>query len=83
MAPAAGPGSSGSAPISCGCSWSRRRAPPSLLGSATGSWSQRQWLPLGLRLPPRDVDDVVAQLLIERQLGQALSRSRDLELLSR
>ncbi|MFZ9947908.1 MAG: resolvase, partial [Vulcanococcus sp.] len=43
----------------------------------------RRWLPQGLRLPPRDVDDVVAQLLIERQLGQALNRSRDLELLSR
>jgi hypothetical protein len=43
----------------------------------------RRWLPHGLRLPPRDVDDVVAQLLIERQLGQALNRSRDLELLSR
>ena len=31
-------------------------------------------LPRGLRLPPRDVDDVVAQLLLERQLGHGLQR---------
>lgn len=43
----------------------------------------RRWLPRGLRVPPRDVDDVVAQLLLERHLGQALSRSPDLELLGR
>ena len=42
-----------------------------------------RWLPRGLRLPPRDVDDVVAQLLLERHLGQALSRRPGLELLSR
>jgi hypothetical protein len=34
----------------------------------------RRLLPEGLRLPPRDYDDVVAQLLLERHLGQALSR---------
>ena len=43
----------------------------------------RRWLPRGLRVPPRDVDDVVAQLLLERHLGQALSRSPGLTLLSR
>ena len=31
-------------------------------------------LPTGLRLPPRDVDDVVAQLLLERWLGEPLQR---------
>ena len=31
-------------------------------------------LPTGLRLPPRDIDDVVAQLLLERWLGEALRR---------
>ena len=34
----------------------------------------RQLLPLGLRQPPRDWDDVVAQLLLERRLWRALSR---------
>lgn len=29
----------------------------------------RRLLPRGLRVPPRDIDDVVAQLLLERQLG--------------
>ena len=29
-------------------------------------------IPNGLRLPPRDIDDVVAQLLLERQLGVPL-----------
>lgn len=33
-------------------------------------------LPKGMRLPPRDVDDVVAQLLLERYLGRPLQRSR-------
>jgi RNase H-fold protein (predicted Holliday junction resolvase) len=33
-----------------------------------------RWLPQGLRLPPRDIDDVVAQLLLERRLGQRLQR---------
>lgn len=32
----------------------------------------RRLLPRGLRLPPRDIDDVVAQLLLERHLGCAL-----------
>jgi hypothetical protein len=32
-------------------------------------------LPAGLRLPPRDIDDVVAQLLIERHYGLHLRRS--------
>ena len=31
-------------------------------------------LPTGLRLPPRDIDDVVAQLLLERWLGEPLRR---------
>jgi RNase H-fold protein (predicted Holliday junction resolvase) len=31
-------------------------------------------LPTGLRLPPRDIDDVVAQLLLERWLGKPLQR---------
>ena len=31
-------------------------------------------LPTGLRLPPRDIDDVVAQLLLERWLGEPLQR---------
>ena len=35
----------------------------------------RRLLPQGLRLPPRDVDDVVAQLLLERHLGHGLDRS--------
>ena len=32
-------------------------------------------LPAGLRLPPRDIDDVVAQLLVERHSGFQLQRS--------
>ncbi|MFM7311674.1 MAG: resolvase [Cyanobium sp.] len=35
----------------------------------------RRLLPQGLRLPPRDVDDVVAQLLLERHLGRSLERT--------
>ena len=35
----------------------------------------RRLLPRGLRLPPRDVDDVVAQLLLERHLGHPLTRA--------
>jgi RNase H-fold protein (predicted Holliday junction resolvase) len=35
----------------------------------------RRWLPEGLRLPPRDWDDVVAQLLLERWLGRPLERA--------
>lgn len=31
-------------------------------------------LPRGLRLPPRDLDDLAAQLLVERHLGRELSR---------
>jgi hypothetical protein len=34
----------------------------------------RRWLPEGLRQPPRDWDDVVAQLLLERWLGRELPR---------
>ena len=34
----------------------------------------RRLLPEGLRQPPRDWDDVVAQLLLERHLGRDLSR---------
>ncbi|MEB3242255.1 MAG: resolvase [Cyanobacteriota bacterium] len=39
--------------------------------------SPRGWqrlLPRGLRQPPRDVDDIVAQLLLERWLGDRLTR---------
>ena len=36
----------------------------------------RRLLPAGLRLPPRDIDDVVAQLLIERYCGVILQRSK-------
>lgn len=43
------------------------------------SW--RRLLPQGLRLPPRDVDDVVAQILLERHLGRDLGRDPDLRLL--
>jgi hypothetical protein len=43
----------------------------------------RRWLPRGLRIPPRDVDDVVAQLLLERHLGTLLERPDTLRLLSR
>lgn len=41
------------------------------LEPATG-W--RRLLPKGLRQPPRDWDDIVAQLLVERWLGRALKR---------
>lgn len=34
----------------------------------------RRLLPEGLRQPPRDWDDIVAQLLVERWLGHALTR---------
>jgi hypothetical protein len=34
----------------------------------------RRWLPQGLRQPPRDWDDVVAQVLLERWLGRELPR---------
>ncbi len=37
-----------------------------------GRW--RRLLPAGLRLPPRDIDDVVAQLLVERHSGLLLRR---------
>lgn len=36
----------------------------------------RRLLPLGLRVPPRDYDDVVAQLLLERRLGRELPRGK-------
>lgn len=39
----------------------------------------RRLLPRGLRLPPRAIDDVVAQLLLERWLGTPLSRCPSLE----
>jgi len=35
----------------------------------------RRLLPEGMRQPPRDWDDVVAQLLVERWLGQPLERA--------
>ncbi len=31
-------------------------------------------IPMGLRMPPRDLDDLAAQLLLERQLGHRLQR---------
>ena len=31
-------------------------------------------IPGGLRMPPRDLDDMAAQLLLERQLGHRLQR---------
>jgi len=31
-------------------------------------------IPLGLRMPPRELDDLAAQLLLERQLGHQLQR---------
>lgn len=34
----------------------------------------RRWLPEGLRQPPRDWDDIVAQVLVERWLGHTLKR---------
>ena len=43
------------------------------------SW--RRLLPQGMRLPPRDVDDVVAQILLERHLGRELGRAPGLQLL--
>jgi len=39
----------------------------------------RRLLPRGLRLPPRPIDDVVAQLLLERWLGRSLRRVAALE----
>lgn len=40
----------------------------------------RRLLPAGLRQPPRDWDDVVAQLLLERWLGRPLGRDVQLPL---
>ena len=41
----------------------------------------RRMLPEGLRLPPRDYDDVVAQLLLERHWGTELKREPGLVVL--
>ena len=41
----------------------------------------RRFLPEGLRLPPRDYDDVVAQLLLERHWGTELKREPGLVVL--
>ncbi|WP_010314493.1 polyamine oxidase [Synechococcus sp. CB0205] len=41
----------------------------------------RRLLPEGLRLPPRDYDDVVAQLLLERHWGTELKREPGLVVL--
>ncbi len=41
----------------------------------------RRLLPEGVRLPPRDYDDVVAQLLLERHWGRELKRPPDLTVL--
>jgi len=41
-------------------------------------WPPRGWqrlLPEGLRQPPRDLDDVAAQILLERWLGRILTRA--------
>jgi len=38
-----------------------------------------QLLPPGLRLPPRPLDDLAAQLLLERWLGSSLDRDTHLE----
>lgn len=43
-------------------------------------WPPRGWrrlLPEGLRLPPRDLDDVAAQILLERWLQRSLVRGPD------
>jgi RNase H-fold protein (predicted Holliday junction resolvase) len=40
-------------------------------------WPPRGWrrlLPMGLRLPPRDLDDLAAQILLERWLQRPLPR---------
>jgi hypothetical protein len=34
----------------------------------------RRWVPEGMRQPPRDWDDIVAQVLLERWLGHSLRR---------
>jgi hypothetical protein len=39
----------------------------------------RLLLPPGLRLPPRPLDDLAAQLLLERWLGSSLDRDSHLE----
>ncbi|MEB3306797.1 MAG: resolvase [Cyanobacteriota bacterium] len=39
----------------------------------------RRLLPRGMNVPPRPVDDVAAQLLLERWLGHSLSRAAALE----
>jgi len=78
--------------------WQRRLAPllPVCLVEERGStlaarerfWQlepPRGWrrlLPPGLRQPPRDWDDVVAQLLLERWLGRTLKRQQTLGLRS-
>ena len=41
----------------------------------------RRLLPEGMRLPPRDYDDVVAQLLLERHWGTTLKRDPGLTVL--
>ncbi len=71
-------------------SWSARLAPllpvraiderNSTLDARRRYWEQepargwRRLLPKGLRQPPRDWDDLVAQLLLERWLGHTLTR---------
>ena len=67
--------------------WHRHQALAAVvIGDGTGSGPWRRRLepllpgelvddPQGLRLPPRDVDDVVAQLLLERRLGRELLRT--------
>jgi len=75
--------------------WLQERLPPLLVPEAgtTLEARQRYWqlepargwrrlLPQGLRIPPRDVDDVVAQILLERHLGRELQRLPGLKLLA-
>ena len=40
-------------------------------------WGWQRLLPFGLRQPPRDWDDVVAQVLLERWLDRPLARSSE------
>ena len=72
--------------------WLSEQALPALMVPEAGTTleaRQRYWelepaqgwrrlLPHGLRVPPRDVDDVVAQILLERHLNAQLSRPSSL-----
>ncbi len=76
--------------------WLSEQALPALMVPEAGTTleaRQRYWelepargwrrlLPRGLRIPPRDVDDVVAQILLERQLNARLNRLSNLKWLT-